>query len=243
MLRRAAVEGNRERLVLDFFQALVRQKTTRFKKFVRELRHEEVEQKWINDEPYRQLDGFKAMDAGEAEGSVLADAWSWAVTGAVNVLCEKDDPTQNWKKVISKWSVINEEGKVKLGHKRMMQKGDRIFAVLMAFREDEKQLKKDLRKIKKLDEMPDDKEMVEQLVLRLEKDVRKALEDKLKADVVAGKEVTMERVVKHLKKKDKKEHTPLPWSREDDKKEVKEKKVRFRDQTPAATPTSSPAAP
>ena len=81
------------RRVLDFAQALVRQRTTRFRKLVRSIEEEETPPKWITDESFEHLQGFRALDGGGAENvlcvvmhagwrghacrlAILDDAWS-----------------------------------------------------------------------------------------------------------------------------------------------------------------------
>ena len=55
LLRRAAAKCGKERRVLDFAQALVRQRTTRFTKLVRTMEEDETPPKWITDEPFEHL--------------------------------------------------------------------------------------------------------------------------------------------------------------------------------------------
>ena len=59
------------------------------------------------------------------------------------------------------------EGKVKAGHRRIMKEDDEIPAVCLMFRDDLKNLKKDLKSVRKLEEYPVESELVDQLVLRL----------------------------------------------------------------------------
>ena len=136
MLRRAAVEAGKERRFLDFAQALVRQRTSRFKKLVSLVGAEDVPVKWLADEDYLELEGFLALDGGVAEEGVLTAAWSCMQAGIVNVLCKCEEAEKNWKPVIAAFSITDEEGKVKLKHKRHMKATEKIPEAMEAFRAD-----------------------------------------------------------------------------------------------------------
>ena len=162
MLRRATVEAGKERRFLDFAQALVRQKTSRFKKLVSLVESEYVPVKWRTDEDYLELEGFLAQDGGVAEEGVLTAAWSCMRAGihVVNMLCKCEEAEKNWKPIFVVFSITNEERKVKLKHKCHMQATKKIQEAAEAFREDLKQLKAVLKEVKSLDKMPDDAELL-----------------------------------------------------------------------------------
>jgi hypothetical protein len=95
MLRRAAIEAGKERRFLDFAQALMRQRTSRFRKLVSLVETEDVPVKWLTDEDYLELEGFEALDGGVAKEVDLAAAWSCMQAGIVNVLCSRGEAEKN----------------------------------------------------------------------------------------------------------------------------------------------------
>ena len=113
LLRRAAAKCGKEWRVLDFAQALVRQRTTRFRKLVRSMEEVETPPKWITNEPFEHLQGFGALDGGDAEAATLDDACSCMQAGIVNVLCQGGRRNGLWKPIIADFSVTDAEGNVK----------------------------------------------------------------------------------------------------------------------------------
>ena len=158
LLRRAAAKCGKERRVLDFAQAFMRQRMTRFRKLVRSMEEEETPPKWITDEPFEHLQGFRALDGGNAEETMLDDAWSCMQAGIVNVLCQGGRKKGLWKPIIADFSVTDAEGKVKAGHRRITKEGEEIPAVCLMFGDVLKVLKQDLKDVRKLEEYPADAE-------------------------------------------------------------------------------------
>jgi hypothetical protein len=221
LLRKAAAKCDKERKVLDFAQALVRQRTTRFHKMVRSVADAETRSEYITDEPFEHLEGYKALDGANSEGAgsdadlVLNDAWACMQAGIVNVLCQGGKLKGLWKPVIAKFSVIDVEGKVQQGHRRVMKESDEIPAVCLLFREDLKKLARDLKVVKKLDEFPKDAELVDQLVLRLTDDWRKFVEGKRRKKGRSAEGITWRAIEKLLKKRHVKTEKPFSWTQEE----------------------------
>ena len=159
----------------------MRQRTSRFKKLVNLVETEDVPVKWLTDEEYLELEGFLALDGGVAEEGVLTAAWSCMQAGIVNVLCKYEEAERNWKPVIAAFSITDEEGKVKLKHKSHMKATEKIPEAMESFRADLKQLKADLKEVKSLDKMPDEAELLAQLMLRITVTWREYVEEKLRS--------------------------------------------------------------
>jgi hypothetical protein len=83
--------------------------------------------------------------------------------------------------VFAAFFITDEEGEVKLKHKRHMKVTEKIPEVMEAFRTDLKQLKADLKEVKSLDKMPDDAELLAQLMLRVTSTWREYVEGKLRS--------------------------------------------------------------
>ena len=181
LLRRAAVRAGKERRFLYFARALVRQRETRFHKLVELVETKNVPDKWITDDGYLDLEGFEALDGSTSDSEVLAAAWSCIQEGLVNVLCRCEEIEKNWKPVVAEFSITDEKGKVKTMHKRLMKETQKIPEVMEMFRGDLKQLKIGLKEVKSLDKMPDEDELVSQLMLRLTPWWREFSEGKLRS--------------------------------------------------------------
>ena len=144
-------------------------------------------------------------------------AWSWMQAAVLSILCVEKKVVGGKKKILAKWSVTDDDDKVKTGQNLLTQEGKRTGLYLGRHRQALVETKKELKTIGKRESTPDSEDKRDNLMHGATNKLKQFVENKLRKENVELEDVTLEKIVDILTEKDRKDKKTY-WLEEEETK-------------------------